>query len=134
VKLLGFGFSKLFRRGSGGPRNGGFRATTASGPTPIAPTPAAKPAIGHGIEDLSNEERAKWEQSLHTQTAAPVVQQRYVTVPATDYKAEGYRRALAAEVRNNDQLKHFAERLETQAQHLADSLRASDRMFATERK
>lgn len=103
--------------------------------SPAAEKRAGAFRIGHGIEDLSPEERARYEAArVIERPPRTVVEQQYVAVPERDYLAEGFRQALAGEVRSNGHYRPLAERVETMARHIAESLRTSERMAGRGRR
>jgi len=64
---------------------------------------------------------------------ATEVSQQFIGVPQPDYLAEGFRQAMAAEVRSNPHYQEFAQRVQKMAKHIGDSLKMADRIAGNTR-
>lgn len=86
--------------------------------------------IGHGIGDLTAEEQAAYARRPRLVIEVPrrEVEQQFVRVPAADYDAEGFRQAIAAELKINGHYGPVLNRIIEGAKLVADGLRTQARM------
>ena len=98
-------------------------------PEPKPPDPTGGLYIGHGIGDLTPAEQAAYANRPRLVIEVPrrEVDQQFVRVPTPDYEAEGFRRAIAAELKHNEHYAPVLTRVIEGAKLVADGLRTQAR-------